>query len=113
MIALLPLLVGLAAAPPTTSTLLDVRWADDSARTGRMLVVDIAVAPSVEPIVTLDVKLGEHEGISFPASADRRRHRALVPIPIDARPGPRPLQIEATLQDGTPARWQHPRGNLR
>jgi hypothetical protein len=93
---------------PTSSKLLDVRWADDSARTGRMLVVDIAVAPSVDPIITLDVKLGEQQGISFPTSGDRRRHRALLPIPIDARPGPRVLVIDATMQDGTPARWQKP-----
>jgi hypothetical protein len=106
---LLPLVVALSSLSSATgassSTLLDVRWAADSARTGRMLVVDIAVASRAEPIVTLDVKLGDHAGISFPTSVDRRRHRALVPIPIDVRPGPRPLQIEATLQDGTPARW--------
>jgi hypothetical protein len=110
MIVLLPLLVTLASSSATaaSSKLLDVRWVDDSARTGRMLVVDIAVAPSVEPIVTLDVKLGERQGISFPASADRRRHRALVPIPIDGKPGPRQLHIDATLQDGSPARWHKP-----
>jgi biotin carboxyl carrier protein len=116
MTLILSLVVALASSSPSASpaaagvvtspTVLDVVWADDSARTGRMLVVDIAVAPSVEPIVTLDVKLAEQQGISFPSSPDRRRHRALLPIPIDARPGPRALHIDATLQDGVPARWQ-------
>ena len=112
MSMLLSLAVALSSLSPasgaSSSTLLDVRFADSSARTGRMLVVDMAIAQNAEPIVSLDVKLGDHVGISFPTSVDRRRHRALVPIPIDARPGLRPLHIEATLQDGTPARWQKP-----
>lgn len=85
-----------------------MKWHDASARTGRLFVVDIAVAPALEPLVTIDVRLGTHEGITIPTSADGRRHRALVPIHVDATPGTQALVIDATLQDGTPARFEKP-----
>jgi len=97
-----------APAPALSSRLLDVSWSDASARTGRLLVVDIAVAPSVEPLVTIDLRLGSRAGITFPTSADGRRHRGLVPIHVDAEPGRQPLVVDVTLQDGTPARFEKP-----
>jgi murein DD-endopeptidase MepM/ murein hydrolase activator NlpD len=87
---------------------LDVTWLEASAATGRMLVVDVGVAAALEPIVSLELTLGDERGVWMPASADRRRVRALVPIPVDAPAGPRLLHVDATLLDGRAARFFKP-----
>lgn len=100
------------AAPtsPTASLspLLDVQWANDSARTGRLLFVDISVAVTVAPLASVAVSLGTHPGVVFPTSADGRRFQALLPISIESKPGPQVLTVDATLEGGGFVRWQKP-----
>ncbi len=90
------------------SPMLDVQWQEDSARTGRLLVVDIAVAATVAPFNRVAANLGAHPGVTFMTTADRRRFKALLPIGIESKPGPQVLTIDATLADGSFVRWQKP-----
>jgi len=97
-----------APTSPSTSPLLDVQWRNDSARTGRLLVVDVAVAATVAPLASVAVSLGSHQGVSVPTSTDGRRHLALVPVSIESTPGPQVLTVDATLEGGGFVRWQKP-----
>ena len=90
------------------SPMLDVQWQEDSARTGRLLVVDIAVAATVAPFNQVAATLGAHLGVTLVTTADRRRFKALLPIGIESKPGPQVLTIDATLADGSFVRWQKP-----
>jgi murein DD-endopeptidase MepM/ murein hydrolase activator NlpD len=103
-ISLLLLGAGDAADVPR----LDVNIVADSALTGRLMVVDIAVAASVSPIKTLGITLDGKTGVAAETSADRRRYRALVPISIEQKPGQLTLAVDAALDDGGFVRWQKP-----
>ena len=105
----------LSSSPPApmsavspVSPMLDVQWRDDSARTGRMLLVDIAVAATVAPFNQVAATLGAHHGVTLVTTVDRRRFKALLPIGIESKPGPQALTIDATLADGSFVRWQKP-----
>jgi murein DD-endopeptidase MepM/ murein hydrolase activator NlpD len=97
------LALAVAGAP-----LLDVQWDDATARTGKILIVDVAVAAGVAPIDDLAVTLDEHRGVFFFVSDDRRRARALLPVFIDRKPGKAMLTVDATLDGGEFTRWQKP-----
>ena len=87
---------------------LDVQWLPESAKTGRLLVVDVRVAPSVAPIVLLQAELDGRLCTVWPVSADRRHWRLFGPVPIDLKPGAIKLAIEASLKDGEHGRFDKP-----
>ena len=87
---------------------LDVQIEASSARTGRLMVVDVGVAAAVAPIKTLGITLAGKTGVACQTSADGRGFRALVPIGIEQKPGQLSLAIEAALDDGGFIRWQKP-----
>ncbi len=97
------LVLMLAAAP-----LLDVKWDENTARTGKLLVVDVAVAETVSPMDTLKVAIDDKEGVFAFTDIERRRARALLPVHVDRKLGKATVTIDATLDDGTFTRWQKP-----
>ncbi len=97
-------LLGLAVAPP----LLDVQWQDDSARTGRMLVVDVGVSATMAPVRSIEVMLDDKQGIAMPSSKDRRHFRLMSPIEIDAAIAPLVLRIDVVLTDNEHLHWEKP-----
>lgn len=98
-------MVSLLIATP----LLDVQWDPESARTGRMLVVDARVAASMAPIKRIEISLDDKRGVAMPASKDGRRYRLLAPIEIEhGTTEPMTLTINALLVDGEQVQWQKP-----
>lgn len=90
------------------SPLLNVQWQDDSARTGRMLVIDVAVSPTMAPVRSIEVTLDDKAGIAMPSSKDRRRYRLLAPIEIEAAIAPLTLAIDVVLTDNEHLHWEKP-----
>ena len=98
-------MVSLLIATP----LLDVQWDPESARTGRMLVVDARVAASMAPIKRIEISLDDKRGVAMPASKDGRRYRLLAPIEIEhGTTEPMTLTNNALLGDGGQVQLQKP-----
>lgn len=91
-----------------TAPLLDVQWAPDSARTGKMLDLMVTVSPTAAAIQQLEIVLDGKRGIAMPASKDRHTWRALAPIEIEAKIEPIELRVDARLSDGEQVHWQKP-----
>jgi murein DD-endopeptidase MepM/ murein hydrolase activator NlpD len=107
MIALV-LLVCSQAPAPLLAPLLEVSWDASSARTGKIVVVDVAVPPGLPAIQSIKAQLDDHAGIALAISADRRRWRVLVPVDIESKLVPQPLRIEAVLMDARVTTWKKP-----
>jgi len=100
--------VVVAAFFATASPALDVQWQPESARTGRMLVVDVAVSPTMAPVRSIEVTVDDKAGIAMPSSKDRRRYRLLAPIEIEAVIEPVTLAIDVVLTDNEHLHWEKP-----
>jgi murein DD-endopeptidase MepM/ murein hydrolase activator NlpD len=100
--------LALSASVSPDAPRLDVSIDANSAKTGRLMVVAVAVAAAVAPIKSLNISLAGKRGVACETSADHRRFRALVPVNIEQKPGQLSLAIEAALDDGGFIRWQKP-----
>ena len=98
------LLLLLCAQAP----LLEVSWDASTARTGKLLVVDVGAPPGLPAIRSIQVSLDDNAGVALPISADRHRWRVLVPVDIESKLKPQPLRIEAVLVDGRQTLWNKP-----
>ncbi len=105
MIALL--LAGLLTRADAVGGL-EVRWPGDGFPTGRATLVEVASPPALPAIVSVSGMLGDRALVAFPASADRHRWLALVPVSIEQKRRHLPLRIDATLQDGSSAAFSKP-----
>jgi hypothetical protein len=82
--------------PPT----LAVRWQNNTAQPGRLLVLEIDVAADVAPIKQLTIELDGKSGVAWPVDDTRRRFRGLAPIEIEHALTTAPLLVHALLDDG-------------
>lgn len=101
---LLALLLAVCAQTTTWQPpALAVRWQNNSAEPGRLLVLEIDVADraDVAPIKQLTLELDGKRGVAWPIDAARRRFRGLAPIEIEhALTVPADLKVTALLDDG-------------
>ncbi|MDP2340202.1 MAG: M23 family metallopeptidase [Deltaproteobacteria bacterium] len=92
----------------TQAPLLEVSWDASTARTGKIVVVDVATPPGLPAIRSLSAELDDHAGVALAISADRHKWRVLVPVDIDSKLVPQPLRIDAVLMDGRATTWKKP-----
>ena len=88
--------------------LLEVVWDASTAKPGKLIVIDVTTPPAVAVVSQLSARLGDHAGIALPISSDHRRWRVLVPVDIESKLKPLPLQIDAILADGRTSTWNKP-----
>lgn len=82
--------------PPT----LAVRWQNNSAQPGRLLVIEIDAAADAAAIKQLTITLDGKSGVAWPVDDQRRRFRGLAPIEIEHALEATPLVVQALLDDG-------------
>ena len=92
----------------TQAPLLEVSWDASTAKTGKIVVVDVATPPGIAGIRSITAHLDDRRGIALSISADRHRWRVLVPVDIDSELDPLPLRIDAVLVDGRTTVWRKP-----
>lgn len=106
---LAPVLALLCAQAP----LVEVAFDPSTARTGKILIVDVKTPPGLPPLTSVSPSLAEKDGVAFPVSADRRQWRALVPVDIESKTKkavvlPQILVVDAVLADGRQTQWKKP-----
>ncbi len=101
-------MIALLAFVCAQTPLLEVSWDPSTARTGKILVVDVTSPPALAPIRSINAELDNKSGVALPISSDAHHWRVLVPVDIESKLAPQTLHIDAVLRDGRSSTWKKP-----